>query len=587
MDPAYQLKTPFTAKDYYKLVMGDYEFNRLKPIFDQPFEESAFDFAAPVLSDDHRWRTLVICGIGSYNSLVRAILKHQDQVKTFIFIENNPKVVAHLMNHPKIGEVVTSARVRLLFMQDEKSLASNLFRALKQPHISDFMELACVCFNEQEANPVDLEFYKNKVESIYAETCGHVFHNYGRIDDSLEGIRATFANANRLDALPGIQDLRGRFKGVPALLVSAGPSLDQELQELRKAHDRFLILAVDAAVKPLLSSGITPHFTTSIERSNLWQKAFWKGLPKDLKTNLVCYPVVHPEVLDLYPGPMRMVYRNYSYYAYFENNWPKGILHSGGSTAHLAHRLAHYMGCSEIILVGIDSSYEPSKENKDLFRSHCNKVGYEDWSSFKSLEDFHLKSNHMPAFEAEANDGSKVWTNQTYYQWIKEFSEEIGSLNTKVTTTSAKGVKGYAIDYKPFKDIIDSYPPLPPITIPAFQAQNRKKWEHKVLKRSVKGWLRRAKEAAELCRIVPLTPDLKTLCFLTDFYKQTFTLDDLFVSFIIQNCAAEFYHLQNDYHALSFEALEDYGQKIKLYQKRFTLFTEVLEKLDQILESQA
>jgi hypothetical protein len=575
------------ALDYYRLLVGSFEFERTRSFIEAADSKpSLARYAAPSLPEGTIYRTLIVCGWKSMESLQVLFRKFQSEIQNFIVIENDPDSISSLMNHPDMQVVIENPRIRFLFRQTEETLHANLFRILKQPHFSEYMESACVVFNEREVSEEELVFYKTKVEPIYAETCNHIYHNYGRIDDSIEGLRATFANSQRIDTLPGIEDLKGIYAGKPALLIGAGPSLDLELELLREHQGKFAIFAVDAAVKPLLKAGITPHFTTSIERSNLWQKAFWTDLPKNLKTTLVAFPVVHPEVLDLYPGPMRMVYRNYSYYAYFENNWPKGILHSGGSTAHLANRLAHYMGCSEVILVGIDSTYEESKEKPGHYRSHANHCGHEEWADFKPLEQF----KHSPVFPIKAYDGSEVMTNVTYYQWAKEFAEELVSLGRPLTSTAAKGVPISGVPFKPLEEVVKRFSRIEADLFPAYPKQifNRMKWDHSYLKSCLKGWLEKAREAKKVVlEIDKEKPDLQLLCFLNDFYKQTFHNDDFFIGFIVQNCAAEFYRIQNKWHSLPREPLSHFKERVEIFQERFELFEQVLEKLDSAFQEAA
>ena len=58
--------------------------------------------------------------------------------------------------------------------------------------------------------------------------------------------------------------LAGAFTGVPTLVIGAGPSLDRDLDELRRRQDRALLVAVDMAVPPLLAAGIRPHLVVSV-----------------------------------------------------------------------------------------------------------------------------------------------------------------------------------------------------------------------------------------------------------------------------------------------------------------------------------
>lgn len=48
-------------------------------------------------------------------------------------------------------------------------------------------------------------------------------------------------------------------------MVAAGPSLNKNIQVLKKAKNRLFILAVDTAVKPLIKAGIKPDAFITID----------------------------------------------------------------------------------------------------------------------------------------------------------------------------------------------------------------------------------------------------------------------------------------------------------------------------------
>ena len=54
-------------------------------------------------------------------------------------------------------------------------------------------------------------------------------------------------------------------KAYPAFIVSAGPSLDKNIEELKNIKGRGIIMAVDTAIKPLLKHGIVPDIIASVD----------------------------------------------------------------------------------------------------------------------------------------------------------------------------------------------------------------------------------------------------------------------------------------------------------------------------------
>lgn len=563
--------------ELFRQIYGDFEYARLRAVFETEPEEltTGSDWDVPeLIHTTYVTRLIFFAGIGSKHFL-KKVLTHPvltNQVSSFVFVENDDKVISNIVNSPEFPKLVQNVYIKFMFKQDENNFRPNLFRILKQPNYSEVMELGCIYFNKTEANEISRAFYE-KIDGLVQETVQHIYHNYGRIDDSIEGMSATLKNYKRLLDNPGIQDLKNKYKGLPAVIVGAGPSLDQEIAVLKANNNKFVVIAADAAVKPLVNAGVRVDFCTSIERGNIYQKPFWTDLdPKE--TQLVCYPVVHPEVLDLYKGTIRMVYRNYSYYAYFENAWPKGILASGGSTSNLALRLAHYMGCSEIILVGIDNAYQ---QDLNLYRSHCSNTGYPDWSEWVELESFKKNRSHAPAFIVPANDGNLTMTNHTYYQWSKELSEELINLNIPITTTASFGVKMADIPYLPFSTKCDQLQTILkyPDNTPARPTYYRH-WNHEVVTESLVGWI---KTCADLTAVLneDLTKDL-IIC-VEEIHHRVFKGDDLFVSFVVQNCAVEYYRLDNKFNALPTDRGEKITERSAVFKDRLAVYKEVCLKL--------
>jgi hypothetical protein len=570
--------------ELFRRVYGDFEYERLKPIFETEPEElttGATWEVPPIAEAEYKIRLLCLAGVGSMSFLARLLSSRQicDQIKAFIFVENDPKVISHLVNHPHFKPFVSHESIRFCFQMSEEMIKPAFFRILKNPNYSEIMELGCVYWNKTEADPVLKAFYEG-VDKKLKESVNHVYTNYGEINDSVQGIRATFLNGERIVNCPGILDLKNAYEGKTALVIGAGPSLDEEISLLKEHHQKFVIFAADAAVKPLVAAGIYPHYCTSIERLNSFQKPFWEGLdPKDCE--LVCYPVLHPEVIDLYKGDIRVVYRNYSYYAYFEKNWPKGVLHCGSSTSNLAVRLAHYMGCKEIILIGIDHAYV--KREDGLYKSHCENIGQPLWKEWHPISYFEGEPRkHAPAFEVEGYDGSDVMTNYTYYLWSKEFSEEVLNLSIPIRATCRKGVKMVNIPFESFESVVSRVEPGKVAKVEPKPATLFKQWHHETLTESVEGWIRTAKH---LLTVLSGEIDQQLLQYVSEIYNLRFVKEDLFVSFIIQNCAGDYYRLQNEHNGLDFSP-EAYELKKHqdLFRRRFELFLNVLEKVDLILK---
>lgn len=549
----------------------------------------------PNFLDGQAPRLLILAGLGNIEFLKKLTSdkKLGSEIIQFIFIENDPEAIRHILNDPYGVSLLASQRVRFIFGADEKTFKPLLFNILKNPEYSRVMECGQFFVNEEESDEDRLSLY-NSLGPQINETIFHVYHNYGRIDDSLEGVRATLQNREYVEDSAGIRELKGLMAGRNAAVVGAGPSLDAALPVLKENADKFVIFAADAAVKPLLKAGITPHFTTSIERGNIYQKPFWEGLPENLETELVFYPVVHNEVLALYPGPKRVAYRNYAYYAYWEACYPKGMLSSGGSTSHLAFNLANFMGAESITMIGIDHSYEEGEEG--LFRSHCHGLGHDYWATYKPIEDFSNKEKggtHQPPYKVKSMDGSTVVTNITYHQWSKEFGEIIlnKGLVGKVTITAPKAVVIPGAVYASLETVCESLEkPAQPLKIPrTLTPPKRQPFDHNHILKSLEGWQRILEGLKEeLPRLKSLTDPLEK-SFVIHYMNETLTYkleqDTLFTSIVCQNCGYELYKSKNIWYS-GVNGPEGDDRRIEYLEKIIPAYSETITKLKEIFENE-
>jgi len=77
--------------------------------------------------------------------------------------------------------------------------------------------------------------------------------------------------ANTLDIISsaGVKRLFNKFKGIPAIVVGAGPSLDKNVALLKEVNDNAVIIAVDRTLGLLIPLGITPHLVPFIDYSEI------------------------------------------------------------------------------------------------------------------------------------------------------------------------------------------------------------------------------------------------------------------------------------------------------------------------------
>lgn len=143
-------------------------------------------------------------------------------------------------------------------------------------------------------------------------------------------------------------------KDMPVIIVSAGPSLQKNIELLNEAKGRALILAVDTALPKVLSRGIKPDLTLSVDYAKGWHHFILEGTDEipfiaDIDTNNDVLNQVKPKHV-IFNSADAVVWSEL-FQKVGSDIWQ---IDEGGSvsTAAIAHMIT--WGFKKIILVGQD-----------------------------------------------------------------------------------------------------------------------------------------------------------------------------------------------------------------------------------------
>ncbi len=79
-------------------------------------------------------------------------------------------------------------------------------------------------------------------------------------------------NGYKILQLNEIKEKSEIFKNIPILYLAAGPSLDENLEWIKKNQDKFFIVTIGAAYKKLLSNNIKIDMITTVDESDILEK---------------------------------------------------------------------------------------------------------------------------------------------------------------------------------------------------------------------------------------------------------------------------------------------------------------------------
>lgn len=281
--------------------------------------------------------------------------------------------------------------------------------------------------------------YKNKVvisklassEKLYPELTSKLTDELNKIVPALNSNYATLFKNSRFWVFSGLYKLKGekkdtalvalegKFKNKTALIVSAGPSLDKNIEIIKQNRDKFILFCVNVAYKRLISEGIVPDFTVHLDITEVQTIKNYDHS----KTNIIAHSSAYAKIFEelgankffTYYCKNDLLSRWLSEFCWFsiENYVTKG------SVAHLAMSAAYNMGCSPIILTGQDLAFTDGK-----FYSSGSF-----WGDLCNIDD------QGKAFESGAiNDKSKVKNKLEQFEKTR-FIRVLGQNNEPVLTS--------------------------------------------------------------------------------------------------------------------------------------------------------
>ena len=169
-----------------------------------------------------------------------------------------------------------------------------------------------------------------------------------------------------------INDVKDKFKGFTAIIVSAGPSLEKNIHNLKNLKDNAIIICGNRTLKPLMEKGITPHFMCAVDCNDILYEMtsdyLYKGVP------LVFTETTNSKLVEAQEG-LRIFFKYGVVDTNVENIFEKTIdnLYSGGSVAHSCLDFAKYLGCTSIIFVGQDLAYTENKHHANIAETNGDK----------------------------------------------------------------------------------------------------------------------------------------------------------------------------------------------------------------------
>lgn len=252
--------------------------------------------------------------------------------------------------------------------------------------------------------------------------------------------RNTISNIKHIEYSYTIADY---YKAFPpdalAIIVGAGPSLDKNIEQLKRAKGKAIIFATDTSLKYLFAHNIIPDFIVTLDA----QKSMEHFSDERWKTiNLLCSIESNPVILNNHKG--RKVFFNIG--KYLENlllNLGKKQLKytSGGSVATACFSVCANIGFKRIVLIGQDLAYQG-----DL--THAGGVVK------------NVRNTGINTLMVEDNHGDMIKSRYDWYSYILWFNNAITickERDIEVINATEGGAKLSGATLMTLSDVVDQY----------------------------------------------------------------------------------------------------------------------------------
>lgn len=265
-----------------------------------------------------------------------------------------------------------------------------------------------------------------------------------------------FANLDAGFSLPGVERLFDKFKGVPAIVVAAGPSLDRNIHLLKEVKGRFPIVAVDTALRQLIVNGIKPDIVCAADPSYENSLDF-VGVENETEVVLAVEPMTHSDIFTSFKGPrMLMTFGGGLYPIFKELREPVGTLGCWGSIATTVFDLVRKMGSDPIVFIGLDLSFQDGRLHAR--GSYSDDILFEKVHQYTSIE--HEAADYINtrgAFKFGRVDGSVIYTDQNMKLYKDWFEDQFRQTSAKIINATEGGIVDKYVELMPFAAVIEKY----------------------------------------------------------------------------------------------------------------------------------
>ena len=299
------------------------------------------------------YAVLVIYGFGT-GDIIRDIIKTLPQHITYIVLEPSIELFSYVLTNLDISDVISNDRLKIFVdginwdMLDAaiwKSIDETNYKISKTVSLPGYQNIfpeQYKCFSQM---------FSTHIEHCASDILSGKFHSIRDVENdiyNLEHVLNCCCVDQFIDLFP---------VDYPAVIISAGPSLEKNVELIRELKGRLFLAAVDSVLPYLLSINIIPDLAISVSPNKddvlkeLYDTSGIDNIPFAIDTS-VTYTGIRKV------SKCKLIYVSSSSPYYKEifalANHSIDKLKSGGSVSSIAFSLLYEWGYRSFVFVGLD-----------------------------------------------------------------------------------------------------------------------------------------------------------------------------------------------------------------------------------------
>lgn len=318
-------------------------------------EEFLRSIGNPTKNDNY-----IVFGLGYLNH-IRELIKSKFDESKILVIECSQECIELVSRNADEQTKEVLAREDVVIVSEEKRVKDFLEKYINSSNINRLKILSYSVYGK---------FFNKEIRSFdklikeYGIAVKTNNNTIGIFED--EWYKNSIRNLHYLNETRTLQPYRSIATDKPAILVSAGPSLDKNINLLKENRDAVIICG-GRTLRSLLSIGIDPDFVVIYDAGRPSYELV-KNYLGSTKARLVYYFGVPTEILAIHKGE-KITFDQQEILGGLLRERVINIGEGGGSVVHPMTNLAVVLGCDPIIFIGQDLAYTNDTEHSQAARS--------------------------------------------------------------------------------------------------------------------------------------------------------------------------------------------------------------------------